>query len=42
LLPQAFGALLGGIVVAGSLWIIYRLNTNMMAASCMMSMGMQP
>ena len=31
-LALAFGALIVGIVIAGSLWIMYHLNANMMAA----------
>jgi len=30
-LALAFGALIVGIVIAGSLWIMYHLNANMMA-----------
>jgi cytochrome o ubiquinol oxidase subunit IV len=38
-LALAFGALIVGIVIAGSLWIMYHLNTNMMAPG-MMNMPM--
>ena len=38
----AFGALIVGLVIAGSLWIMYHLNTNMMVPSNMMDMRTQP
>jgi cytochrome o ubiquinol oxidase subunit IV len=39
-LALAFGALIVGIVIAGSLWIMYHLNVNMMVpGGDMMSMG---
>jgi cytochrome o ubiquinol oxidase subunit IV len=38
-LALAFGALIVGIVIVGSLWIMYHLNTNMMAPG-MMNMPM--
>ena len=41
-LALAFGALIIGIVIAGSLWIMYHLNTNMMVPGNMMDMHMQP
>jgi cytochrome o ubiquinol oxidase operon protein cyoD len=41
-LALAFGALIVGIVIAGSLWIMYHLNANMMAPGAMMDMRMQP
>ena len=41
-LALAFGALIVGIVIAGSLWIMYHLNTNMMVLGNMMDMHMQP
>jgi cytochrome o ubiquinol oxidase subunit IV len=41
-LALAFGALIIGIVIAGSLWIMYHLNTNMMVPGTMMDMHMQP
>jgi cytochrome o ubiquinol oxidase operon protein cyoD len=41
-LALAFGALIVGIVIAGSLWIMYHLNTNMMMPSQMMDMRTQP
>jgi cytochrome o ubiquinol oxidase operon protein cyoD len=40
-LALAFGALIVGLVIAGSLWIMYHLNTNMMPSSDMMDMHMQ-
>jgi cytochrome o ubiquinol oxidase operon protein cyoD len=41
-LALAFGALIIGIVIAGSLWIMYHLNVNMMVPGDMMNMRMQP
>ena len=41
-LALAFGALIVGIVIAGSLWIMYHLNANMMLPGAMMDMTMQP
>ena len=41
-LALAFGALIVGIVIAGSLWIMYHLNANMMMPSQMMDMRTQP
>jgi cytochrome o ubiquinol oxidase operon protein cyoD len=41
-LALAFGVLIVGIVIAGSLWIMYHLNTNMMMPSDMMDMHSQP
>jgi cytochrome o ubiquinol oxidase operon protein cyoD len=41
-LALAFGALIVGIVIAGSLWIMYHLNTNMMIPGQMMDMRTQP
>jgi cytochrome o ubiquinol oxidase operon protein cyoD len=41
-LALAFGAMIVGIVIAGSLWIMYHLNTNMMVPNSMMDMRMQP
>ena len=41
-LALAFGALIVGIVIAGSLWIMYHLNANMMVPGTMMNMQMQP
>lgn len=41
-LALAFGALIVGIVIAGSLWIMYHLNTNMMMPGQMMDMRTQP
>lgn len=35
-LALAFGALIVGLVIGGSLWIMYHLNTNMMSPSDMM------
>lgn len=40
-LALAFGVLIVGIVIAGSLWIMYHLNVNMMPAG-MMDMHTQP
>jgi cytochrome o ubiquinol oxidase operon protein cyoD len=39
-LALAFGALIIGIVIAGSLWIMYHLNANMMVPGDMMNMRM--
>ena len=41
-LALAFGVLIVGIVIAGSLWIMYHLNINMMMPSNMMNMRSQP
>ena len=41
-LALAFGALIVSIVIAGSLWIMYHLNANMMVPGNMMDMHMQP
>jgi cytochrome o ubiquinol oxidase subunit IV len=41
-LALAFGVLIVGIVIAGSLWIMYHLNINMMVPSGMMDMHTQP
>ena len=41
-LALAFGALIVGIVIAGSLWIMYHLNTNMMGPGEMLNMHLQP
>ena len=41
-LALAFGALIVGIVIAGSLWIMYHLNMNMMMPPEMMNLRMQP
>jgi cytochrome o ubiquinol oxidase operon protein cyoD len=41
-LALAFGALIVGIVIGGSLWIMYHLNVNMMVPSNMTDMRMQP
>jgi cytochrome o ubiquinol oxidase subunit IV len=40
-LALAFGVLIVGIVIAGSLWIMYHLNTNMMIPDTMMDMHSQ-
>ncbi len=40
-LALAFGALIVGLVIAGSLWIMYHLNTNMMVPGNMMNLPMQ-
>ena len=42
ILALAFGVLIVGIVIAGSLWIMYHLNTNMMMPGSMMNMPTQP
>ena len=41
-LALAFGAMIVGIVILGSLWIMYHLNTNMMVPETMTNMHMQP
>jgi cytochrome o ubiquinol oxidase operon protein cyoD len=41
-LALAFGVLIVGIVIAGSLWIMYHLNVNMMVPGSMMDMHTQP
>jgi cytochrome o ubiquinol oxidase operon protein cyoD len=41
-LALAFGALIVGLVIAGSLWIMYHLNANMMVPGEMMDIRMQP
>jgi len=41
-LALAFGVLIVGIVIGGSLWIMYHLNTNMMVPGDMLDMHMQP
>jgi cytochrome o ubiquinol oxidase operon protein cyoD len=41
-LALAFGVLIVGLVIAGSLWIMYNLNTNMMVPGHMMDLRMQP
>ena len=41
-LALAFGALIVGIVIAGSLWIMYHLDANMMLPGAMMDMHTQP
>ena len=40
-LALAFGALIVGLVIAGSLWIMYHLNGNMMLPADMMDMHLQ-
>jgi cytochrome o ubiquinol oxidase operon protein cyoD len=40
-LALAFGALIVGVVIAGSIWIMYHLNINMVAPGEMMGMHMQ-
>jgi cytochrome o ubiquinol oxidase operon protein cyoD len=40
-LALAFGVMIVGIVIAGSLWIMYHLNTNMMVPSELMDIHMQ-
>jgi cytochrome o ubiquinol oxidase operon protein cyoD len=41
-LALALGVLIVGIVIAGSLWIMYHLNNNMMIPGEMMNMHTQP
>jgi cytochrome o ubiquinol oxidase operon protein cyoD len=41
-LALAFGVLIVGIVIAGSLWIMFHLNGNMMLPQRMMDMHTQP
>jgi len=41
-LALAFGVLIVGIVIGGSLWIMVHLNTNMMVPGSMMDMRTQP
>jgi cytochrome o ubiquinol oxidase operon protein cyoD len=41
-LALAFGALIVGIVIAGSLWIMYHLNSNMLVPGYLMDMHIQP
>jgi len=41
-LALAFGVLIVGIVIAGSLWIMFHLNMNMMMPNEMMNMRTQP
>ena len=41
-LALAFGVLIVGIVIAGSLWIMYHLNMNMMMPNDMLNMRTQP
>jgi cytochrome o ubiquinol oxidase subunit IV len=40
-LALAFGGLIVGLVIAGSLWIMYHLNGNMMIPAELMDMHMQ-
>jgi cytochrome o ubiquinol oxidase operon protein cyoD len=40
-LALAFGVLIVGIVIAGSLWIMYHLNSNMMVPNQIMDMHLQ-
>ena len=42
ILALAFGVLIVGIVIAGSLWIMYHLNANMMVSGDLTDMSMQP
>jgi cytochrome o ubiquinol oxidase operon protein cyoD len=41
-LALAFGVLIVGIVIGGSLWIMYHLNANMMVPHAFMDMHSQP
>ena len=40
-LALAFGALIVGLVIGGSVWILYHLNANMGVPGAMMDMHMQ-
>jgi cytochrome o ubiquinol oxidase operon protein cyoD len=40
-LALAFGALIVGLVIAGSVWIMYHLNANMSLPGAMMDLHMQ-
>jgi hypothetical protein len=40
-LALAFGVMIVGIVIAGSLWIMYHLNANMIVPSQIMDMHLQ-
>jgi cytochrome o ubiquinol oxidase operon protein cyoD len=39
-LALAFGALIVGLIIAGTLWVMYHLNTNLMVQGGMTGMGM--
>jgi cytochrome o ubiquinol oxidase subunit IV len=41
-LALAFGAMIVGIVIAGSIWIMYHLNSNMTMPAEMLNMRTQP
>ena len=41
-LALAFGVFVVGIVIAGSLWIMYHLNANMMVPGGLMDIRLQP
>jgi cytochrome o ubiquinol oxidase subunit IV len=41
-LALAFGVMIVGLVILGSLWIMYHLNTNMMVPGYMTDMHNQP
>ncbi len=41
-LALAFGTLIVGLIILGSLWIMYHLNTNMMVPGELMDMHRQP
>lgn len=41
MLALAFGILIVGMVMAGSLWIMYHLNTNMMPSEAITNLHMQ-
>jgi cytochrome o ubiquinol oxidase operon protein cyoD len=42
IIALAFGVLIVGIVIAGSLWIMYHLNANMMVPGNLMDVHTQP
>jgi cytochrome o ubiquinol oxidase operon protein cyoD len=42
ILALAFGVFVVGIVIGGSLWIMYHLNANMMVPGGLMDMRVQP
>ena len=42
ILALAFGILIVGIVIAGSLWIMYHLNANMVMPQTLMNLHTQP
>jgi cytochrome o ubiquinol oxidase subunit IV len=42
ILALAFGVMIVGIVIGGSLWIMYHLNANMVMPSLLMNLHTQP